>query len=82
MIGSDAAAASAVNWMPRRASPSNAGSADSSSKVRMQSPANPAENCSTMQRSGTVVPGGTSVSQLCGRSGPVMTRLPGPKRPM
>ena len=51
----------------------------SSGSSRIASAMKASENCTTRLRSGTSSPGGTSLTQLCGRFGPVSTRLPGSK---
>ena len=42
----------------------------------------PSVNWTTRLRSATASPGVVSLTQLCGRFGPVITRLPGAKAPM
>ena len=42
----------------------------------------PSVNCTTRLRTRTASPGETSLTQLCGRFGPVRTRLPGWNDPM
>ncbi|MNN50104.1 hypothetical protein D3C81_1646740 [compost metagenome] len=66
------------NCKPLAASPSRAFrgaiSGNSSAQRSMKSP----ENCSTRSRSGKTTPSGSSLTQLCGRFGPVRIRLPAP----
>ena len=70
------------NSTPRWASTSRRSSVASSGKASMPRRIALPENCSTMQRSSTVVPGATSLTQLCGTFGPIRHSCPGSKWPV
>ena len=67
---------------PRRDAWSSGSSAASSGNSFVVSPMKCSLNWMMRQRSGMLQPFGTSLTQLCGRFGPVSTRLPGWNSPM
>ena len=81
-IGPSSSAVASGKSAPRRLSSRIPRQQPSSGKRRVASAMKSSENCTTRPRSGTPASAGTSLTQLCGRFGPVSTRLPGSKLPM
>ncbi|KGD20721.1 hypothetical protein DP42_4228 [Burkholderia pseudomallei] len=80
--GATASPISSGNCTPRDASSIRSSTGCSSANAATIFSAASRENCSTTSRDGTRSPGPSSLIQLCGRFGPVTTRLPGAKSPI
>jgi hypothetical protein len=81
-IGPTRAAVSAPNSRPLRLRSSVSRKAASSGIGAIASVTKASVNWITRVRSGTVSPGDPSLTQLCGRFGPVRTGFPGSNDPM